>query len=160
MYNHDLDGDQVELLIDKFATNLEGIAYTRGRSTNDKHSVRAVNRGAFGIPAGTSAPPGASGSPLVKLAATGGISEPDSAVRVGDYVVVRVKTFAVIDSRSSCGLCTIPPPRRVPLPTTPRPLRRSRLTVEQIDSRVLLIERSRVRVQYKTEWSVHQPWEE
>jgi hypothetical protein len=52
MYNHDLDGDQVELLIDKFATNLEGIAYTRGRSTNDKHSVGAVNRGAFGIPAG------------------------------------------------------------------------------------------------------------
>jgi hypothetical protein len=94
------------------------------------------------------------------LAATGGISEPDSAVRVGDYVVGRVKTFAVIDSRSSCGLCTIPPPRRVPLPTTLRPLRRSRLTVEQIDSRVLLIERSRVRVQYKTEWSVHQPWEE
>lgn len=52
MYNHDLDGDQVELLIDKFATNLEGIAYTRGRSTNDKHSVGTVNRGAFGIPAG------------------------------------------------------------------------------------------------------------
>lgn len=159
MYNHDLDGDQVELLIDKFATNLEGIAYTRGRSTR-----QALGR--YGQPwgfrdtGGTSAPPGASGSPLLKLAATGGISEPDPAVRVGDYVVGRVKTFAVIDSRSSCGLCTIPLPRRVPLPTTPRPLRRSRLTVEQIDSRVLLIERSRVRVQYKTEWSVHQPWEE
>jgi hypothetical protein len=64
MYNHDLDGDQVELLIDKFATNLEGIAYTRGRSTNDKHSVGAVNRGAFGIPAGRQRRPARRARPL------------------------------------------------------------------------------------------------
>jgi len=64
VYNHDLDGDQVELLIDKFATNLEGIAYTRGRSTNDKHSVGAVNRGAFGIPAGRPRRPARRARPL------------------------------------------------------------------------------------------------
>jgi hypothetical protein len=39
MYYHDPDRNQVELLVDNFATALEGKAYMRGRSINDKNPV-------------------------------------------------------------------------------------------------------------------------
>jgi len=39
MYYHDPDGNQVELLIDNFATAAEGKAYMQARSVNDKHPV-------------------------------------------------------------------------------------------------------------------------
>jgi catechol-2,3-dioxygenase len=39
MYYHDPDGNQVELLIDNFASAAEGKAYMQGRSVNDKNPV-------------------------------------------------------------------------------------------------------------------------
>jgi hypothetical protein len=38
------------LLIDKFATNVEGQACVRGHSTNDKHPVGVVNACVFRAP--------------------------------------------------------------------------------------------------------------
>jgi len=42
MYYHDPDNNQVELLIDNFAVDVEGKAYMRGRSINDKNPVGVV----------------------------------------------------------------------------------------------------------------------
>jgi len=42
MYYHDPDNNQVELLVDNFATATEGKAYMRGRSKNDKNPVGVV----------------------------------------------------------------------------------------------------------------------
>ena len=42
MYNHDPDNNQVELLIDNFATDVDGKAYMRGRSKTDKNPVGVV----------------------------------------------------------------------------------------------------------------------
>jgi hypothetical protein len=42
MYYHDPDNNQVELLIDNFATATEGQAYMRGRSITDKNPVGVV----------------------------------------------------------------------------------------------------------------------
>src|SRR5207245_9872545 len=42
MYFHDPDHNQVELLVDNFATAAEGQAYMRGRSTTDKNPVGIV----------------------------------------------------------------------------------------------------------------------
>jgi len=42
MYYHDPDNNQVELLVDNFATAAEGQAYMRGRSTTDKNPVGVV----------------------------------------------------------------------------------------------------------------------
>jgi catechol-2,3-dioxygenase len=39
MYYRDPDGNQVELLVDNFATAAEGNAYMRGRSASDKNPV-------------------------------------------------------------------------------------------------------------------------
>ena len=39
MYYHDPDHNQVELLVDNFATAIEGKNYMRQRSLNDKHPV-------------------------------------------------------------------------------------------------------------------------
>ena len=39
MYYHDPDNNQVELLIDNFATDVAGKAYMRGRSKSDKNPV-------------------------------------------------------------------------------------------------------------------------
>ena len=39
MYYHDPDHNQVELLVDNFATAVEGKNYMRQRSVNDKHPV-------------------------------------------------------------------------------------------------------------------------
>ena len=39
MYYHDPDNNQVELLIDNFATAVDGKNYMRQRSVNDKHPV-------------------------------------------------------------------------------------------------------------------------
>jgi catechol-2,3-dioxygenase len=42
MYYHDPDNNQVELLIDNFATDVAGKAYMRGRSKSDKNPVGVV----------------------------------------------------------------------------------------------------------------------
>jgi hypothetical protein len=42
MYYHDPDNNQVELLVDNFATAIDGKAYMRGRSANDKNPVGVV----------------------------------------------------------------------------------------------------------------------
>ena len=42
MYYHDPDRNQVELLVDNFATASEGQAYMRGRSATDKNPVGVV----------------------------------------------------------------------------------------------------------------------
>ena len=42
MYYHDPDNNQVELLIDNFATDVAGKAYMRGRSKTDKNPVVVV----------------------------------------------------------------------------------------------------------------------
>jgi catechol-2,3-dioxygenase len=42
MYYHDPDNNQVELLVDNFATATEGKAYMRGRSKTDKNPVGVV----------------------------------------------------------------------------------------------------------------------
>jgi len=42
MYYHDPDHNQVELLVDNFATAAEGQAYMRGRSATDKNPVGVV----------------------------------------------------------------------------------------------------------------------
>ena len=42
MYYHDPDNNQVELLVDNFATTMEGKAYMRGRSVSDKNPVGIV----------------------------------------------------------------------------------------------------------------------
>ena len=42
MYYHDPDNNQVELLIDNFATDVDGKAYMRGRSKTDKNPVGEV----------------------------------------------------------------------------------------------------------------------
>ncbi len=42
MYYHDPDHNQVELLVDNFATAVEGQAYMRGRSVTDKNPVGVV----------------------------------------------------------------------------------------------------------------------
>jgi hypothetical protein len=42
MYYHDPDKNQVELLVDNFATASEGKAYMQGRSVNDKNPVGIV----------------------------------------------------------------------------------------------------------------------
>jgi catechol-2,3-dioxygenase len=42
MYYHDPDGNQVELLIDNFATAVDGKNYMRQRSVNDKNPVGIV----------------------------------------------------------------------------------------------------------------------
>jgi len=42
MYYHDPDDNQVELLIDNFATDVAGKAYMRGRSKTDKNPVGVV----------------------------------------------------------------------------------------------------------------------
>jgi hypothetical protein len=42
MYYHDPDNNQVELLIDNFATDVAGKAYMRGRSKTDKNPVGVV----------------------------------------------------------------------------------------------------------------------
>ena len=42
MYYHDPDNNQVELLVDNFATAAEGRAYMSGRSTTDKNPVGVV----------------------------------------------------------------------------------------------------------------------
>src|SRR5262249_49336760 len=42
MYYHDPDNNQVELLIDNFATEVAGKAYMRGRSKTDKNPVGVV----------------------------------------------------------------------------------------------------------------------
>jgi len=42
MYYHDPDNNQVELLVDNFATAAEGQAYMRGRSTTDTNPVGIV----------------------------------------------------------------------------------------------------------------------
>jgi catechol-2,3-dioxygenase len=44
MYYHDPDNNQVELLVDNFATTTEGQAYMRGRSITDKNPVGVVYR--------------------------------------------------------------------------------------------------------------------
>jgi len=42
MYYHDPDHNQVELLVDNFATAAEGKAYMRQRSASDKNPVGVV----------------------------------------------------------------------------------------------------------------------
>jgi catechol-2,3-dioxygenase len=42
MYYHDPDNNQVELLVDNFATAVEGKAYMQGRSATDKNPVGVV----------------------------------------------------------------------------------------------------------------------
>jgi catechol-2,3-dioxygenase len=42
MYYHDPDNNQVELLVDNFATAMEGRAYMSGRSVTDKNPVGVV----------------------------------------------------------------------------------------------------------------------
>jgi hypothetical protein len=42
MYYHDPDRNQVELLVDNFATAAEGRAYMQSRSSNDKNPVGIV----------------------------------------------------------------------------------------------------------------------
>jgi hypothetical protein len=42
MYYHDPDNNQVELLVDNFATATEGRAYMSGRSVTDKNPVGVV----------------------------------------------------------------------------------------------------------------------
>ena len=42
MYYHDPDRNQVELLVDNFATAIEGKTYMRSRSTSDKNPVGIV----------------------------------------------------------------------------------------------------------------------
>jgi hypothetical protein len=42
MYYHDPDNNQVELLVDNFATETEGKTYMRQRSTSDKNPVGVV----------------------------------------------------------------------------------------------------------------------
>jgi hypothetical protein len=42
MYYHDPDNNQVELLVDNFATAAAGQAYMRGRSATDKNPVGIV----------------------------------------------------------------------------------------------------------------------
>jgi hypothetical protein len=42
MYYHDPDNNQVELLVDNFATTADGQAYMRGRSATDKNPVGVV----------------------------------------------------------------------------------------------------------------------
>jgi len=42
MYYHDPDNNQVELLIDNFATDVDGKTYMRGRSKTDKNPVGVV----------------------------------------------------------------------------------------------------------------------
>jgi hypothetical protein len=42
MYYHDPDHNQVELLVDNFATAIDGKAYMRQRSVTDKNPVGVV----------------------------------------------------------------------------------------------------------------------